>query len=394
VTAEKGKGMDEGRLPPPPIVVGIVGPPGVGKSTLLRSLVKRYTKHSLSQPQGPITVVSGKTRRITFVECGNDLNSMIDLGKVVDLVLLMIDGSYGFEMVRLLAQSQWRWSAASCTDIQETFEFLNILQSHGFPKVIGLLTHMDLIKKQSTLKDTKKRLKHRFWTEIYQGAKLFSLSGVINGRYPDTEINLLSRFISVMKFRPLVFRNQHPYLIADRIQDLTGREAIRENPKIDRTITLYGYLRGPNLPARNAKVHIPGVGDLEVLEVERLADPCPLPTLESERRRKMGEKAKLIHAPMSDVGGVMYDKDAVYVNVPGSFSKGGDRKSTPIYVVPEPRGNAYRELNGRTTRRRRKDGHGPARGLAHLCRRHQVERDPPVWLVFRTSAGAARTPTC
>lgn len=186
---------------------------------------------------------------------------------------------------------------------------------------------MDLIKKASTLKDTKKRLKHRFWTEIYQGAKLFTLSGVINGRYPDTEINLLSRFISVMKFRPLVFRNQHPYLLADRIQDLTPRETIRENPKIDRTITLYGYLRGPNLPARNAKVHIPGAGDLEIKEVERLSDPCPLPTLESERRRKMGEKAKLIHAPMSDVGGVMYDKDAVYVNVPGSFSKGGDGES-------------------------------------------------------------------
>jgi ribosome biogenesis protein BMS1 len=40
----------------------------------------------------------------------------------------------------------------------------------------------------------------------------------------------------------------------------------------------------------------------------------------------MGEKAKLIHAPMSDVGGVMYDKDAVYVNVHGSFTKGGDRE--------------------------------------------------------------------
>ncbi|BEI91332.1 uncharacterized protein CcaverHIS019_0401520 [Cutaneotrichosporon cavernicola] len=304
VTAQKGQGMDEGRVPPPPIVVGLVGPPGVGKSTLLRSLVRRYTKHNLSEPKGPVTVVSGKTRRITFVECGNDLNSMIDLGKVVDLVLLMIDGSFGFEM--------------------ETFEFLNILQAHGFPKVVGILTHLDLIKKQSTLKDTKKRLKHRFWTEIYQGAKLIGLSGVINGRYPDAEINLLTRFISTMKFRPLVFRNQHPYLLADRIQDLTPREAVRTNPKMDRTITLYGYLRGPNLPARNAKIHIPGAGDLEVREVERLRDPCPLPTLESERRRKMGEKAKLIHAPMSDVGGVMYDKDAVYVNVLGSFSKDSD----------------------------------------------------------------------
>lgn len=58
--------------------------------------------------------------------------------------------------------------------------------------------------------------------------------------------------------------------------------------------------------------------------MERLKDPCPLPTLESERRRKMGEKAKLIHAPMSDVGGVMYDKDAVYINVPGNFTRGSD----------------------------------------------------------------------
>jgi hypothetical protein len=27
---------------------------------------------------------------------------MIDIGKVADLVLLMIDGSYGFEMVRIM----------------------------------------------------------------------------------------------------------------------------------------------------------------------------------------------------------------------------------------------------------------------------------------------------
>lgn len=84
---------------PPPVIVAVVGPPGVGKSTLVKSLVKRYTKQSLSEIKGPVTVVSGKKRRLTFVECNNDLNSMIDIGKVADLVLLMIDGSFGFEMV-------------------------------------------------------------------------------------------------------------------------------------------------------------------------------------------------------------------------------------------------------------------------------------------------------
>jgi ribosome biogenesis protein BMS1 len=209
------------------------------------------------------------------------------------------------------------------THPQETFEFLNILQSHGFPKVIGILTHLDLIKKAATLKDTKKALKKRFWTEIYQGAKLFYLSGVLNGRYPDTEILNLSRFVSVMKFRPLVFRNAHPYLLADRIEDLTPREQVRlSKGKCDRNVTVYGYVRGTNL-RMGTKVHIPGVGDLEMKSVTILGDPCPLPDADSEKRRKLSEKKKLlIHAPMSDIGGVMYDKDAVWINVPGSFTRG------------------------------------------------------------------------
>ncbi|GBE85281.1 hypothetical protein BKA93DRAFT_826877 [Sparassis latifolia] len=288
---------------PPPVIVAIVGPPGVGKTTLIKSLIRRHTKQTLNHVQGPVTVVSGKKKRITFLECNNDLNSMIDVAKVADLVLLMIDGSYGFEM--------------------ETFEFLNILQSHGFPKVIGVLTHLDLIKKAATLRATKKALKKRFWTEIYQGAKLFYLSGVLNGRYPDTEILNLSRFISVMKFRPLIFRNTHPYLLVDRLEDMTAREEIRQSKgKCDRSVTVYGYVHGTNLRP-NTKVHIPGVGDLSMKSVAVLGDPCPLPDADSEKRRKLSEKKKLlVHAPMSDVGGVMYDKDAVYINIPGSFTRG------------------------------------------------------------------------
>lgn len=60
----------------------------------------------------------------------------------------MIDASFGFEM--------------------ETFEFINICQVHGLSKIMGVLTHMDLIKNSTKLKATKKQLKHRFWTECYQ----------------------------------------------------------------------------------------------------------------------------------------------------------------------------------------------------------------------------------
>ncbi|KAF8423049.1 hypothetical protein EV426DRAFT_717705 [Tirmania nivea] len=286
---------------PPPIICAIVGPPGTGKTTLVKSLVKRYTKHTLTTIQGPITVVTGKRRRLTFIECNNDVNSMVDLAKIADIVLLMIDGNFGFEM--------------------ETMEFLNILAPHGLPSnIFGILTHLDLFKSQNVLRATKKRLKHRFWSELYQGAKLFYLSGVMNGRYPDREIQNLSRFISVMKNpRPLKWRNDHYYVLADRMVDLTDPTEVEKNKTVDRQVALYGYVRGQNLPAKNGQVHIPGVGDLAIASVEQLLDPCPTPYQNQQMgktRRRLGEKEKLLYAPMSDVGGVLVDKDAVYVEMP------------------------------------------------------------------------------
>lgn len=290
--------VDRAPLEPPPIVVVVVGPPKVGKSTLIRCLVKNYTRQKLGDICGPVTIVSGKKRRLTLIECPNDINTMIDLAKVADLVLMLIDASFGFEM--------------------ETFEFLNICQVHGFPRIMGVLTHLDSFKNNKTLSKTKKRLKHRFWTEVYQGAKLFYLSGMVYGEYQIREVKNLGRFISVMKFRPLVWQTSHPYVLADRMEDLTNPEDVRQDPKCDRTVCLYGYLRGTFLKNKG-QVHIPGVGDFAVGDVSFLPDPCPLP--EALKKRALNEKERMIYAPMAGVGGVVYDKDAVYIDVPGGLAK-------------------------------------------------------------------------
>lgn len=48
------------------------------------------------------------------------------------------------------------------------------LHSRSFPKVMGVLTHLDKFRDNGKLQKTKRRLKHRFWTEGLQLAALFA----------------------------------------------------------------------------------------------------------------------------------------------------------------------------------------------------------------------------
>lgn len=52
--------VDRTPVEPPPVCVAVVGPPKVGKTTLIRDLVKNFTRQSLTEGKGPVTVVSGK----------------------------------------------------------------------------------------------------------------------------------------------------------------------------------------------------------------------------------------------------------------------------------------------------------------------------------------------
>ncbi|VDO80977.1 unnamed protein product [Heligmosomoides polygyrus] len=276
--------MDRKPVIPPPIIVAIVGPSKVGKTTLLRGLVKYYLKSGFEELKGWLHL----KRRVQFIEVKNDINHMIDIAKIADLVLLMVDASYGFEM--------------------ETFEFLNICQVHGMPRVLGVLNHLDCLKGIGKVNKVKKVMKHRFWTEIYQGAKLFYLTGMIHNEYKKNELHNLVRFISVIKFRPMVWRDAHPYMLC-RSPSIVSN-LLRSQPSADRTICLYGWLHGAHLK-NHSSVHIPGVGDLRIKDVSSIPDPCPLP--EQLKQRALNQQERLVYAPFSGLGGIVYDKDAIYI---------------------------------------------------------------------------------
>lgn len=143
--------------------------------------------------------------------------------------------------------------------------------------MMGFMTHLDQMKNNKSLNKTKKRLKHRyvriygpllsrpacmmmpqpclllarrcccspaflapplllvrfrFWTEIYQGAKMFYMSGVINGKYLKSEVRNTALYISRMKFRPLTWRNTHPYVVVDRFEDITPPDLLQQDPNV------------------------------------------------------------------------------------------------------------------------------------------------------------------
>ena len=53
-----------------------------------------------------------------------------------------------------------------------------------------------------------------------------------------------------------------------------------------------------------------GCGDYTLHEVTALDNPCPLPEGPG-KKRSLDDRHKLVYAPMSGVGGVVYDKVGV-----------------------------------------------------------------------------------
>ena len=62
------------------------------------------------------------------------------------------------------------------------------------------------------------------------------------------------------------------------------------------------------------KMHLIGAGDYEMSELSVMPDPCPLPDKE-KKNTNLSKKDSLLFAPLSNVGAVSFDKDAVYIDI-------------------------------------------------------------------------------
>lgn len=283
----------------PPLVVVVQGGKGCGKTTLIKSLVKYYTGKNLRTVEGNITVRNSKNQRLTFIECDNSLNSLIDLSKVVDIAIVMIDASVGFEL--------------------ETFEYICMLKNHGYTSVFGVLTHMDNFPQNKSLSRLKKQIKKRFQREATDKAKLFYLYGMQSNLYPKIQMHNLARYLRVIKPIPLPFRSKHPYLLTDRfILHYDKSKTAPEEETV--TVSFFGYIRGNHFNI-NSGVYINGLGDYKLHEIKIVEDPCPYETVEVNGivKRSLKQKEKTLYAPCSNVNNIEYDRNEGYITIPEKF---------------------------------------------------------------------------
>nr|XP_027202871.1 ribosome biogenesis protein bms1-like [Dermatophagoides pteronyssinus] len=275
----------------PPVIVVVQGPPGCGKTTLIKSLIKYYTKRSVNQLNGPVTLVVSKTRRITLIECSTEIEATLDLAKIADIALCMIDIRNGIQ--------------------KDTLEFINIMKVHGFPKILGVLSFVDTFKQDKKLKLLKKKIKQRFWADLYDGAVLFYLRGMKEALYQYRDILNLCRFISVQKCEPLVWRSNHSYLLA---LNMTIEEANEDSCDVD----FYGYLKGCLLRSHQY-VTIPGFGEFNVSAVTKVPDPCEIRIINQDETEDAKPTAKAIvkqrniYAPSCLIGQIEVQDDAIYI---------------------------------------------------------------------------------
>ena len=195
---------------------------------------------------------------------------------------------------------------------------------------MGVLTHLDYFRENKALRKTKKRMKKRFWKEVYDGAKLFYFSGQQrDGMYPQTEVHNLGRFITVQKIKPLSWRINHSYVVADRFDMIENQQ---ENLQYN-TVSVYGYVRGTYLD-KNQKVHVNGLGDYEILNIQKMEDPCPIEIkktvkqrqaeheaekqglVKKGKKRNLKDKERVLYAPYTNIGSMNFEKTTGYINIP------------------------------------------------------------------------------
>ncbi|XP_060703903.1 pre-rRNA-processing protein TSR1 homolog isoform X2 [Hemiscyllium ocellatum] len=251
VLAEKRSlGTKEG----PPHLVGVIvlhsGTSGADVMRLIRS-DETSSVYDLNRSGEQFGLICPRFKqRFSFIRVNSgDIHAVLDLAKVVDTLMLVLDPHEGWD---------------SYGDFCLSCLFAQGLPSHVF--VVQGINDLPVKKRTDAKRSLTKIFERRFLD-----AKLFHM---------DTEQDaaLIVRHIAMQKQRHLAFRDHRSYLLAQQVTF----EADAGNGLVG-TLKVSGYIRGQPLNV-NRLVHIVGHGDFQMQQIDGSPDPMPLNPKTTKKR--------------------------------------------------------------------------------------------------------------
>ena len=134
----------------------------------------------------------------------------------------------------------------------------------------------------------------------------------------------MGRYISIQKIKPLSWRVQHSYVVADRFDVIETQDSSDFN-----TVSFFGYVRGTYLD-KQQRIHVNGLGDYEIKSIQRVDDPCPIEIKKTvkqrqtemaagkSKKRTLTDKERVLYAPFCNIGAMNFEKSTGYITIPDS----------------------------------------------------------------------------
>ncbi|KAH9276334.1 hypothetical protein BASA83_001022 [Batrachochytrium salamandrivorans] len=202
-----------------------------------RSLFESIDQPYIESNGTALLTIERFKQRVQLIPTKRHLLQILDALKVADMVIFLMSAN---EEVDAFGES--------C---------MTAIRSQGVPTVINMVQHLGSypVKKQGEIrKSLEYYMNHHFSGE----QRLFDVQN-------SGECLSALRYITTQRPKQIVWRERHPYLVADKI----GFK-LSELDEATGTLCVTGYLRGSKLDA-NRLVHIPNYGDFQMSMITTLS---------------------------------------------------------------------------------------------------------------------------
>lgn len=202
-------------------------------------------------------------QKFSFIIPSNDNElAILDALKVCDTVVFLTSVAGGAEENDLI--DKWGqnilMSSFSQVFIYYFINFILQCSNQGLPTPVFAITDLETItqKKRNDIKQQVQKIA----TKWLPDEKVISVDNDTNC------VNLLRR-IGSQKRRSVLYRDRRPHIYAD------NAEFIPNHTGPYGTLKVTGYLLGASLSV-NSLIHIPGIGDFQMLQIDAPDDPYSL----------------------------------------------------------------------------------------------------------------------